>query len=162
MKRALLSALFLTVFPLAAEPVADPAPVLRREKSEVVHATAALLAGSMDLRPDGTARTTHQIGHFSTRIELKGLAVREIVKLPVSADDTAKGVTRRFEAKLSCQAHRIWDGPMVSWSEWRESGYGFLPASIVVEEVWGTLQASAPRLQQFSPGIDGAITASAK
>lgn len=162
MKRALLTALFLTALPLPAQQPADTAPLLRREKSKVVSATAALLSGAMDLRKDGTARTTHQIGNFFTRIELRGLTIGEIVKLPVTAEDTAKGVTRRFEAKLSCTAHRLWDGPMVSWSEWRENGYGFLPASILVEEVFGTLQASAPRLRQFSPGIDGAMAASAK
>ena len=42
------------------------------------------------------------------------------------------------------------------------SGRPLADASIVVEEVWGTLQASSPRLEQFSPGIDGAMTASAK
>jgi hypothetical protein len=132
------------------------------EQREVTSASNALLAATMDLRPDGTARTTHQVGSFSTRIELKGLTVHEIVKLPLSEADAAKGITRRYHAKLACQSHRIWDGPMVAWSEWRENGYGFFPTTIVVEEVNGSLQASAKRIQDFSPGIDGAMTASAK
>ena len=163
MKRAFVTALFLSILPLAAQQLTTEAAAIRmNEQREVMSASTALLAGSMDLRQDGSARTTHQVGSFSTRIELKGLTVREIVKVQVTEDDAAKGITRRFHAKLACQAHRIWDGPMVAWSEWRENGYGFFPSTIVVEEVNGALQASAKRIQDFSPGIDGAMTASAK
>ena len=162
MKRAFVTALFLSILPLAAQETTEATGMRLTEQREVTSASNALLAGSMDFRPDGTARTTHQVGSFSTRIELKGLTVHEIVKLPVTEADAAKGITRRYQAKLTCQAHRIWDGPMVAWSEWRENGYGFFPSTIVIEDVNGTLQASAKRIQDFSPGIDGAITASTK
>jgi hypothetical protein len=163
MKRAFVTALFLSVLPLAAQqPAAQAMGMRMSEQREVTSASTALLASSIDLREDGTARTTHQVGDFSTRIELKGLTVREIVKLPVTEADAVKGITRRFHVKLACQAHRIWDGPMVAWSEWRESGYGFFPSTVVIEDVNGTLQASARRLKDFSPGIDGAMTATAK
>jgi len=162
MTRAFVTALLLSIFPLAAQEAAGTAGMRLSEQRQVTSATAALLSASMDVRQDGTLHTTHQVGSFSTRVELKGLAVQEIVKLPVTEEDAAKGVTRRYQAKLSCKAHRIWDGPMVAWSEWRENGYGFFPSTIVVEEVNGTLQASAKRIHDFSPGIDGAITASAK
>ncbi len=162
MKRAFVTALFLSILPLAAQEATATTGMRMTEQREVTSASNALLAASMNLRPDGTARTTHQVGSFSTRIELKGLTVHEIVKLPLSEADAAKGITRRYHAKLACQAHRIWDGPMVTWSEWRENSYGFFPSTIVVEEVHGTLQASAKRIQDFSPGIDGAMTASAK
>ena len=162
MKRAFVTALFLSILPLAAQETTEATGMRMTEQREVTSASTALLAASMDLRPDGTARTTHQVGSFSTRIELKGLTVHEIVKLPVTEADAAKGLTRRYQAKLTCQAHRIWDGPMVAWSEWRENGYGFFPSTLVIEDVHGTLQASAKRIQDFSPGIDGAITASTK
>jgi hypothetical protein len=162
MKRAFVTALFLAILPLAAQESTESTAMHLTEQREVTSASTALLSASIDFRPDGTARTTHQVGNFSTRIEFKGLTVHEIVKLPVTEADAAKGVTRRYQAKLTCQAHRIWDGPMVAWSEWRENGYGFFPSTIVVEEVKGTLQASAKRIQDFSPGIDGAMTASSK
>ena len=162
MKHALLSALFLSVLPLAAETSSTTLPIRMDEQREVMGTGNALLAGTMDLRKDGSARTTHRIGGFSTRIEFKGLAIREIVKLPVGADDAAKGITRRYHARLACKSHRIWDAPMVSWSEWRDSAYGFFPTTLVIEDVNGSLQATAKRIRDFSPGIDGAMTASAK
>ena len=162
MKRAFVTALFLSVLPLAAQEATNATGIHMTEQREVTSASTALLSASMDVRPDGTARTTHQVGSFNTRIELKGLTVHEIVKLPVTEADVSKGITRRYQAKLTCEAHRIWDGPMVAWSEWRENGYTFFPSTIVVEEVNGTLLASAKRIKDFSPGIDGAITASAK
>jgi len=162
MKRAFVTALFLSILPLAAQETATVAGIHMTEQREVTSASTALLTASMDVRQDGTARTTHQVGSFITRIELKGLTVHEIVKQPLTEADAAKGITRRYHAKLKCEAHRIWDGPMVAWSEWRENGYGFFPSTIVVEEVNGNLQATAKRIQDFSPGIDGAITASAK
>jgi len=162
MKRAFVTALFLAILPLAAQDATESTAMRITEQREVTSASTALLSASIDFRPDGTARTTHQVGNFSTRLEFKGLTVHEIVKLPVTEADAAKGIARRYQAKLTCQAHRIWDGPMVAWSEWRENGYGFFPSTIVVEEVKGTLQASAKRIQDFSPGIDGAMTASSK
>ena len=162
MKRAFVTALFLTIVPLAAQEATEAIGMRMTEQREVTSASTALITASMDVRADGTARTTHQVGSFSTRIEFKGLTVHEIVKLPVTDADAAKGITRRYHARLTCQSHRIWDGPMVAWSEWRENGYTFFPSTIVVEEVNGTLQATAKRNKDFSPRIDGAITASTK
>ncbi|MCW1926197.1 hypothetical protein OKA05_26805 [Luteolibacter arcticus] len=162
MKRAFLTALLLSIFPLAAQEATEASKMRLTEQREVMSASTALLAGTLDIRQDGTARATHQLGSFSTRIEFKDLTVHEITKVPLTEADAAKGITRRYHAKLACKAHRIWDGPMVAWSEWRENGYGFFPSTVVVEEVNGTLQASAKRIKDFSPGIDGAMTASAK
>jgi hypothetical protein len=162
MKRAFVTALFLAILPLAAQEATESTAMRMDEQSEVTTASTALLSAAMNIRPDGTARTTHQVGNFSTRIEFKGLAIHEIVKLPVTEADAAKGIIRRYQARLTCQAHRIWDGPMATWSEWRENSYGFFPSPIVVEDVHGTLHATAKRIQDFSPGIDGAMTASAK
>jgi hypothetical protein len=136
-------------------------PMRAIEASEVLAASSALIGASVDLRADGSARTTHKIGEFETRIEIKGLSVREIVKAPLTEQDRQAGVSRRYIARLQCEAHRIWDAPMISWSEWRASGYGFFPSSVIVEEVDGTLKARATRIADFSPGID-AIMASAR
>lgn len=160
MKPALLAAILLTVLPAAAQQAAPEAPLGRFEQNDVIKAGNALLAASMDLRADGSARTTHQIGTFSSRIEMKGLAIRDIVRAPLTAADAERGVSRRFHASLACQAHRIWDGPQVAWSEWRESSYGFFPTVLVIEEIHGKLVASAKRIEHFTPGIDGAMTAS--
>ncbi len=164
MKLVLFTALFLSLLPLAAQQAVPQTvlPICVTEQSEVETASAALLAGTVDFRRDGTARTTHQVGAFMTRIELKGFKVHEIIKTPLTAEDAAKGITRRYHARLTCQSHRIWDGPMVAWSEWRENGYGFFPSTLIVEEIHGVLQASAKRIKDFSPGIDGAMTASAR
>lgn len=162
MKTALLAVLMLAALPAAAQATAAETPLTRSEHNEVIKAGNRLLAASMDLRPDGSARTTHQIGAFSNRIEMRGLAIRDIVRSPLAAADQARGVTRRYHATLVCQAHRIWDGPQVAWSEWRESSYGFFPGVLVIEEIGGTLVASAKRIDHFTPGIDGAITASLK
>jgi hypothetical protein len=162
MKTALLAVLLLAVLPVAAQATPADAPLTRSEHNEVIKAGNALLAASMDLRPDGSARTTHQIGGFSNRIEMRGLAIRDIVRSPLAAADAARGVSRRYHATLVCQAHRIWDGPQVAWSDWRESSYGFFPTVLVIEEIRGTLVASARRIDHFTPGIDGAITASLK
>ncbi|QJE97816.1 hypothetical protein [Luteolibacter luteus] len=169
MKHALLFlALLATVLPLSAQQAQKPTaveaaaetPAMRHaEEKEVIAASAALLATSVDLREDGTARTTHQIGRFSNRIEFKGLGIDGIMKAPVTEADRQKGISRRYIALIRCKAHRIWDGPMVEWSEWRESSYGFFPSSIVVEEINGTLSAHAKRLSNFSPGIDSTMAA---
>lgn len=167
MKQALLLlALLAIALPLSAQDqkigveAAPAAGAIRySEEQEVIAASSALLAASVDLREDGTARTTHQIGQFSNRIELKGLAIDGILRAPLSEADRKKGVSRRYIAHISCKAHRIWDGPMLTWSEWREKGYGFFPSSIVVEEINGALNAHAKRLTDFSPGIDSSMAA---
>jgi len=168
MKHALLSFLLIaTAMPLSAQGEAT-APVERitatttmrlSEQKEVLAASHALLATSLDLRADGFARTTHQIGSFTTRIELMGLTVAEVIKAPVSAAEQQQGIGRRYIARLACKAHRIWDGPLVAWSEWRDSSYGFFPSSVIVEEIDGALTARANRITDFSPGIDSTMTA---
>lgn len=173
MKFALLL-IFTAVLPLSAQvetnaqasattPKADlititaSTPMRASEASEVLAASSALIEASVDLRADGSARTTHKIGGFETRIEIKGLSVREIVKAPLSEQDRQAGISRRYVASLQCEAHRIWDAPMISWSEWRASGYGFFPATIIVEEVGGAMKARATRIADFSPGIDATM-----
>jgi len=166
MKHALLL-LFAAVLPLAAqspapettqvEAITATTPMRAQEANEVLAASSALIEASVNLRADGSARTTHKIGDFETRIEIKGLSVREIVKTPLTEQDRAAGVARRYIARLQCEAHRIWDGPMISWSEWRDKSYGFFPSSIVVEEIDGTLKARATRIADFSPGIDATM-----
>lgn len=147
--------------PAAPVEVIDAASTMRlSEQKEVLAASIALLGASLDFRGDGTARTTHQVGNFSTRIELMGLTVSQIVKASVSTEDRQKGISRRYIAYLTCKAHRLWDGPMVSWSEWRDKGYGFFPSSLIVEEIDGALTARAKRIEDFSPGIDSEMTAS--
>jgi hypothetical protein len=168
MKHALLFlALLATALPLSAQggktAPADAtlatATMRLSEEKEVLAASSALLAASVDLRDDGTARTTHEIGQFSNRVELRGLGISGIMKAPVSATDLQKGISRRYIARITCKAHRIWDGPMVAWSEWRENSYGFFPSSVIVEEINGTLRAHAHLLTNFSPGIDSTMTA---
>ncbi len=139
--------------------ITDASPMRVKEASEVLAASSALIHGSVDLRSDGSARTTHKIGGFETRIEIQGLKVHEIVKEALTDKDRAAGITRRYVAHLECEAHRIWDGPMASWSEWRSSGYGFFPSSIIVEEIGGILKARANRIADFSPGIDATMAA---
>jgi len=169
MKFALLLLTVLApVLPLSAQTpggtqeivvVTATSPMILAEQKEVLAASSALIAASVDLRADGTARTTHHIGTFTTRIELTGLAISEIVKTPVTRADAEKGIVRRYVARLACRSHRIWDGPMASWSEWRREGYGFFPSSVVVEEVGGALRARATRICDFSPGIDSTMAA---
>ena len=168
MKHALLFiALLATALPLSAQSegtapagaTAAANTMRQTEEKEVLAASAALLASSVDLREDGSARTTHQVGQFSNRIELMGLGIAEIVKTPVSQADLQKGISRRYVARITCKAHRIWDGPMVAWSEWRENGYGFFPSAVVVEEINGALSAHAKRIHDFSPGIDSSMAA---
>jgi hypothetical protein len=137
--------------------ITDTTPMRVQEASEVLAASSALIQGSVDMRTDGSARTTHKIGGFETRIEIKGLSVHEIVKASLTEQDRAAGITRRYVAHLQCEAHRIWDGPMASWSEWRSSSYGFFPTSIIVEEIAGTLKARANRIADFSPGLDATV-----
>ena len=168
MKQALLSLmLFTAALPLSAtegngaasEPITATTNMRLVEEKEVLAASSALLAASVDLRADGSARTTHQIGKFSTRIELMGLAVSKIEKKAPSTAEQQKGIARRYVAHLSCKAHRIWDAPMISWSEWRENAYGFFPSTVIVEEINGSLVARANRITDFSPGIDATMTA---
>lgn len=169
MKQALLSLmLFASALPLfsataqtgtADEPITSTTSMRLVEEKEVLAASSALLAASVDLRADGSARTTHQIGKFSTRIELMGLSVSKIEKTAPSAAEQQQGIARRYIAHLTCKAHRIWDAPMVSWSEWRKNAYGFFPSTVVVEEIDGALVARATRINDFSPGIDATMTA---
>lgn len=142
-----------------ADAITATTPMRAQEASEVLAASSALIQGSMDLRGDGSARTTHKLGGFETRIEIKGLSVHEIVKATLTEQDRAAGISRRYVAHLQCEAHRIWDGPMASWSEWRSNGYGFFPTSVIVEEIDGALKARANRIADFSPGIDAVMAA---
>lgn len=167
MKQALLL-LVVAVLPLSAQTstvkgeadtTAAAAPMLLSEQKEVLAASSGLITASVHLRPDGTARTTHRIGSFSTRVELRGLRVASIVKAPLSMTDRQQGIARRYLARLSCKAHRIWEGPIAGWSRWKQDAYGFFPSTVIVEEVGGTLVARATRISDFSPGIDSTMTA---
>ncbi|WP_193214848.1 hypothetical protein [Luteolibacter marinus] len=155
MKHALLATLLLSILPVAAQQ--EVTPVRLNEQREVQAATTDLLTRAMVISPTGIARTTHQLGSFENRIEMKGLKIVDVVKLPLSDSDRQQGISRRYHAKVNCAAHRIWDGPRVAWSEWRASNYGFLPSTIVVEEINGQLQARASRLKNFTPGIDASL-----
>jgi len=169
MKHALLAAFLLTsILPLSAQSVAGAtekvveivtatSPMRTTEASEVFAVSAALVESSVALFADGTARSTHQLGTFHSRIELKGISFSEIVKTPLSEADKVKGVSRRYIARIKCTAHRIWDGPMVSWSEWRSGSYGFFPSAVIVEEIDGALRARANRIADFTPGIDESL-----
>ena len=108
MKFALLLLTVLApVLPLSAQTpggtqeivvVTATSPMILAEQKEVLAASSALIAASVDLRADGTARTTHHIGTFTTRIELTGLAISEIVKTPVTRADAEKGIAALGEA----------------------------------------------------------------
>lgn len=173
MNHALLL-LFTAVLPLSAQtttnnndPVTAPqadvitatTPMRATEANEVLAASSALIEASVDLHADGRARTTHKIGDFETRIEIKGLSVREIVKAPLTEQDRKAGISRRYIAKLQCEAHRIWDAPLLTWSEWRANGYGFFPSSVIVEEINGAMKARATRIADFSPCTDVSMAA---
>ena len=113
MKHLLLAALFLSALPVAAQahrPL-TAAPLPENEQRQVLAASEPLLATALDLRPDGRALTTHRIGDFTTRIELAGVVVRQVVPASLTDEDRQQGVSRRYQVKIECQAHRIWDGP---------------------------------------------------
>ena len=155
MRHALFAALFCLIIPGSAQ--TEPTPLNNNELKEVQEATSALLTQSICLLADGSARTTHQIGDFAVRVELKGLKIAEVLKAPISKEEESQGITRRYLAKMSCQSHRIWDGPLVKWSEWKRSHYGFLPSTVIVEEVNGKMVAKARLISQFSRGVDEQI-----
>jgi hypothetical protein len=162
MKHPLLAALLLSALPLAAQshrPL-TAAPLPENEQRQVLAASEPLLAAAIDLHPDGKALTTHRIGDFTTRIELAGVTIRQVVPASLTDEDRRQGVSRRYQVKIECLAHRIWDGPREAWSEWRKSGYGFFPSTVDVIEREGELMASARRLENFSPDLDGIMTAS--
>ncbi|WP_035615901.1 hypothetical protein [Haloferula sp. BvORR071] len=144
--------------PEVAEAITATTPMRATEAEEVLAVSSEFIKASVAFRPDGCARTTHRIGDFHTRIEFKGLSVREIVKAPLSDTDRQAGISRRYFAHLQCEAHRIWDAPMIAWSEWHQSAYGFFPHSIIVEEIGGALKARANRIADFSPGIDASVS----
>jgi hypothetical protein len=162
MKHPLLATLILSVLPLAAQsqrPI-SAAPLPEHEQRQVIQASEPLLAAVIDQGPDGIAVTTHRIGSFITRIEMADVRVRQVVPSSLTDEDRQQGVSRRYQVKIECKAHRIWDGPRAAWSEWRRSGYGFFPTTIDVIEREGELMASARRLGDFSPGGDAIRTAS--
>jgi hypothetical protein len=162
MKHLLIAALLLSALPVAAQSYRSltAAPLPENEQRQVIAASEPLLAAAIDLRPDGKALTTHRIGDFTTRIELAGVTIRQVVPTSLTDEDRQQGVSRRYQVKIECQAHRIWDGPRETWSEWRKSGYGFFPTTVDVIEREGELMASARRINDFSPNLDGVMTAS--
>jgi hypothetical protein len=127
------------------------------ETEQVLGLSRTLIGASVDLSEDGIGRATHHLGGFETAIELKGLMVREIVSAPLTEEDQAQGITRRYLAQVSHKSHRVWDEPMRAWSEWREMGYGFFPSEVVVEEIDGALTARANRIADFVPGIESGL-----
>lgn len=134
------------------------APALRSlETEQVLELSQSLIGASVALSEDGIGRATHHLGGFETAIELDGLMVREIVAAPLSGEDRAKGITRRYLAHVSYKTHRVWDEPMCAWTEWREKGYGFFPSEVIVEEIGGTMTARANRIADFAPGIDSGL-----
>jgi hypothetical protein len=163
MKHLLLAALMLSAMPVVAQSIRPltAAPLPAAEQRQLLAASESLLAAAMDLHSDGKAVTTHRIGTFTTRIELAGVAIRQVVQTSLSDEDRQQGVSRRFQVKIECVAHRIWDGPRAAWSEWRRSGYGFFPSAVDVIELNGEFVATARRLADFSPGGNAIKTASA-
>jgi hypothetical protein len=127
------------------------------ETEQVLELSQTLIGASVDLSEDGIGRATHHLGGFETAIELKGLMVREIVSAPLTEQDRANGITRRYLAHVSYKSHRVWDEPMCAWTEWREMGYGFFPSEVVVEEIDGALTARANRIADFVPGIESGL-----
>jgi hypothetical protein len=135
--------------------VITSSPILNCLETEaVLAASKKLLGASLAMDDNDIARSVHHLGGFETAIELKGLTIREIVAVSLSDEDRAGGVTRRYFAHVSYKSHRVWDEPMRAWTEWRETGYGFFPSQVVVEEIDGALSARANRIADFVPGIE--------
>ena len=127
------------------------------ETEQVLELSQTLIGASVDLGEDGIGRATHHLGGFETPLELRGLTVREIVSAPLTEEDRANGITRRYLARVSYKSHRVWDEPMRTWTEWRERGYGFFPSEVVVEEIDGALTARASRIADFVRGIESGL-----
>ncbi|MCW1914121.1 hypothetical protein OJ996_11075 [Luteolibacter sp. GHJ8] len=138
----------------SSDVVITSSPNLHCLETEAVLAASKKLLGASVAMIGDVARSTHHLGGYETAIELKGLTIREIVAAPLSEEDRAKGVTRRYLAHVSYKSHRIWDEPMRSWTEWRETSYGFFPSQVIVEEIAGNFSARANRIADFVPGIE--------
>ncbi len=132
--------------------VAGLSPVPEADKTEVLKATADLLAKHLTFRADGTASAYYT---QSTRqpVEWKGFVVCQLVPQAITEADRLNGITKRYLVGFGCDAHRTWDTKKNAWGEWLPIGNLTFPAGIYFEWKNGAWTACESfQLKFFTPG----------
>ena len=140
--------------------IATFTPVPEKDKAAILRASAELLSPHVTFRPDGTAAS---ICTFSSRkhVEWKKLVVRSITLQHTSDADRLNGISGRYLAALSCEAHRSWDNKKNAWGQWYSSGFGFFPGALSFEFKDNRWTANESMLKHFQPGPGPSIAAPA-
>lgn len=132
-------------------------PVTDAEKQEVLTATAALLAKHVTFRPDGSASANFLLGKVQP-VEWRKLVLDSIHPQALTEADRLNGITRRYHARLVCDASRRWQPATNNWSEWKPGGVLLFPSVIVVEEKSRVVTARGnEQLPKFTPGPGASV-----
>ena len=133
--------------------VAGVTPIPKKDRAEVIAATAALLAKHVTFRPDGTASTVSTALGSRQNLEWKELAIKMVRKQSLTDADKLNGFSKRYTAILGSTAVRRWDTKANAWTVWSPTGHHLFPSGIVVEWKNGKRTARGnDYLPKFSPG----------
>lgn len=132
--------------------IAGLTPVPEPDKSEILKATALLLAKHVTFRPDGTASSIHTLSGRQ-HVESKGLVVKYITSAPINDADRLNGISKRYDVSFSCDAHRSWDLKTNAWGQWLPIRSVLFPAGLTFE-LKASQWTAAPsfQLSYFIPG----------
>ena len=133
-------------------------PVPAQEQAAVLKATEELLAKHVTFRPDGTASAFCTSSSGRRQAEWKQFVVHSITAQPITEADRLNGVTKRYLASLSCDAHRTWDTAKNAWGQWYPIGNVIFPSGIYVEWKGGKwVAAESDMIKYFTPGPGAAV-----
>jgi hypothetical protein len=135
------------------------APIPQQDQTEIVNALAAVLAKHVTFRPDRTASAICT-ATGRQQVEWKDLAVKSIHKQAVNDADLLNGISKRYLAAFSCDAHRSWDAKTHAWGQWYPIGHVLFPSGITLEfknGAWTMPESS--QLKWFSPGPGAPVAA---
>ena len=132
--------------------MAGLAPVPTKDKTDILDATAALLAKHMTFRPDATASSYHTMSVKRT-VEWQKFVVSHITAQAVTEADRLNGIAKRYLVGFGCDAHRGWDTKTNTWGQWYAFGNVTFPAGIIFESknsAWIVVEST--QLKYFTPG----------
>ena len=134
-------------------------PVPEQDQAAVLKTTAELLAKHVIFRPDGDASAICTLSGRQ-QAEWKRLVVRSVTAQPVTEADRLNGISKRYLAPLSCDAHRTWDKTKNAWGQWYPIGNVVFPSAIYVEWKGGNWVAvESDQIKYFIPGPGPSIIA---
>jgi hypothetical protein len=138
--------------------IAGLTPIPDADKTDLLKASADLLAKHLTFRPDGTVAAFYTASGRRP-VEWKGFVVRHITQQAVTEADRLNGISKRYLVGFGCDAHRSWDTRKNAWGQWYPIGNVTFPAGICLELKNGKWTPAASfQLKFFTPGTGPSVT----